>query len=106
MNDLPPDLPRLRTLETYLALQLDHVRARITELEQSAAHTRPLPPPPDWLLEMEINGRHPLALHTGDCHMAGKRPRPLNRDQAMRALVEGVEPCGMCRPDTALGVID
>ncbi|MFD4977414.1 hypothetical protein [Streptomyces sp. NPDC058424] len=26
MNDLPPDLPRLRTLETWLVLTLDRVR--------------------------------------------------------------------------------
>ncbi|WP_329469650.1 DUF6233 domain-containing protein [Streptomyces sp. NBC_01723] len=49
MTDLPPDLPRLRTLETWLAYTLDEVRAAITE---------------------------------------------------------GVRPCDVCRPDSALGFLD
>jgi hypothetical protein len=36
MSDLPPDLDRLRTLETYLRLQLDAVRAAIHRAEQDA----------------------------------------------------------------------
>ncbi|MFE7710569.1 hypothetical protein ACFU6I_33375 [Streptomyces sp. NPDC057486] len=34
MYDLPPDLPRLRTLETYLAMLLAQVRQRIGDVEQ------------------------------------------------------------------------
>ncbi|GAA0501064.1 DUF6233 domain-containing protein [Streptomyces olivaceiscleroticus] len=105
-EDLPPDLPRLRTLETWLGMQLDRVRHRIAQLEaEAAAHEqrRTPAPRPDWLIEPGISGR-PISVHTGDCGMSGKRPRPVTRDQARNALAEGVEPCGMCRPDTALGI--
>jgi hypothetical protein len=64
------------------------------------------PPPPEWLLEMSLGGQHPLTVHVGDCYAAGKRSRPVSRDQAMRALVEGVEACTHCRADTELGVLD
>jgi hypothetical protein len=111
VSDLPPDLPRLRTLETWLALSLEQVRARITQVERQErerqrgeAHR---PPVPDWTIETGIGAGHaPLYVHVGGCHMAGKRQRPVARDQAMRALVDGVEPCGHCRPDTALGVLE
>ncbi|MFJ5901878.1 hypothetical protein ACIQFZ_42650 [Streptomyces sp. NPDC093064] len=34
MNDPPPDLPCLRTLETWLALTLDRVRQQIATTER------------------------------------------------------------------------
>ncbi|MFJ3127942.1 hypothetical protein ACIPJO_34190 [Streptomyces sp. NPDC086993] len=34
MYDLPPDLPRLRTLEQQLTIWIGHVRAAITAAEQ------------------------------------------------------------------------
>ncbi|MFF7147439.1 DUF6233 domain-containing protein [Streptomyces griseoaurantiacus] len=111
MSDLPPDLPRLRTLETWLALQLAQVRQRIAAAEkreeekQRGAEARP--PQPDWLLESGLNrDAAPVAVHTGDCHMVGKRARGVPRDTALRALAEGVEACGHCRPDVELGFID
>ncbi|MFF0465468.1 DUF6233 domain-containing protein [Streptomyces mexicanus] len=33
-------------------------------------------------------------------------PRCVVRDIALRALAEGVEACGHCRPDSQLGFID
>ncbi|MFG2525041.1 DUF6233 domain-containing protein [Streptomyces sp. NPDC048527] len=39
-------------------------------------------------------------------HMAGKRSRGVERDQALRAVAEGVDACPHCRPDTELGVLD
>lgn len=111
MTDLPPDLPRLRTLETWLALQLQQVRQRIADVQrregekQRGAEARP--PQPDWLLESGLNrDAAPVAVHTGDCHMVGKRARGVPRDLALRALAEGVEACGHCRPDVELGYID
>lgn len=54
MNDMPPDVDRLRTLETWLAHTLGRVQQRIGELEQQAS------PPivvareaPAWLAEYE-----------------------------------------------------
>ncbi|WP_406383181.1 DUF6233 domain-containing protein [Streptomyces sp. NBC_00117] len=36
----------------------------------------------------------------------GKRSRGVDRDQALRAMTEGVDVCPRCRPDTELGVLD
>ncbi|MEV0220924.1 DUF6233 domain-containing protein [Streptomyces sp. NPDC050704] len=109
MNDLPPDLPRLRTLETWLTLHLDQVRAAITaaeqqEREQHGGQARPAPP--EWLIEPGLNRTAPLAVHVGGCWRAGKRSRGVTRDQALRAITEGVPACTHCRPDTELGIID
>jgi hypothetical protein len=38
--------------------------------------------------------------------MVGKRHRGVPRDIALRALAEGVEACGHCRPDAELGYLD
>ncbi|MFF8589913.1 DUF6233 domain-containing protein [Streptomyces sp. NPDC015220] len=111
MNDLPPDLPRLRTLETWLALQLDQVRQRITAVERQEQERQQgidaRPPVPDWVLERGLNRDSPPAtVHVGDCPMAGKRGQGVPRDVALRALAEGVEACGHCRPDSELGFVD
>ena len=108
MSELPPDLPRLRTLETWLQLTLDRVRTAITTAEQVEAQQQRAvpPPPPDWVLQLSIGGEgQPIAVHVGGCRSAGKRARPISRDQAMRAVSEGLEPCGLCRPDTELGIL-
>ncbi|GGT57913.1 hypothetical protein GCM10010271_71920 [Streptomyces kurssanovii] len=109
MSDLPPDLPRLRT--HWLTLSLDRVRERISFLERrqrEQAHDAAVRPPvPDWILETGIGQRRePLYVHVGGCHMAGKRQRPINRAQALRALSDGAEACAHCRADTALHVLD
>ncbi|MFF5445516.1 DUF6233 domain-containing protein [Streptomyces sp. NPDC012888] len=110
MSDLPPDLPRLRTLETWLQLNLDEVRRRIVVAEQeqaAAAAVRELPSPPDWLIEHGIGvGRRPVRVHAGGCWDAGKRSAGVPEDAARQALAEGVEACPHCRPDTLLGVLD
>ena len=110
MNELPPDLPRLRTLETWLSLQLDQVRAAITAAEQREQERQRgierRPPAPDWLLEFSLGGRHPVAVHVGGCHMAGPRPRGVPREAALRAITEGVPACTHCRPDSELGYLD
>ncbi|MGX1116377.1 hypothetical protein RKD37_001740 [Streptomyces ambofaciens] len=111
MTHLPPDLPRLRTLETWLALALDEVRQAIAQAEQrerEAAYGREhRPPPPDWLLEQGLNrDAPPVQVHVGDCWNSGKRVKGIGRDEALRALADGVKACGACRPDTELGYLD
>ncbi|MFF3348997.1 DUF6233 domain-containing protein [Streptomyces sp. NPDC002779] len=111
MTDLPPDLPRLRILETWLALTLDRVRRRIAEEERRAAERQrgiaARPPAPDWLVEQSLNRDvPPVYVHVGGCHMAGNRSRGVDRGQAIRALADGVDACPHCRPDTELGVLD
>ncbi|MFE2563002.1 DUF6233 domain-containing protein [Streptomyces mirabilis] len=110
MQDLPPDLPRLRTLETWLAHTLDRVRQQIAAVEQQEVEQRrgeqARPPDPDWLIEQGLSGRAAVYVHVGGCRMAGKRSRGVERDQALRALAEGVDACTHCRPDSELGFID
>ncbi|MEU3640955.1 DUF6233 domain-containing protein [Streptomyces albogriseolus] len=62
---------------------------------------------PDWLLERGLNANSaPVYVHVGGCWNAGKRSGGVTRDQALRALAEGVPPCPHCRPDTELGYVD
>lgn len=111
VTDLPPDLPRLRTLETWLADALDEVReaiARAEQREREAAYgLEHRPPPPDWLLEQGLNrDSPPVQVHVGGCWNAGKRSKGVGRDDALRALAAGVRACSACRPDTELGYLD
>jgi len=110
VNDLPPDLPRLRTLETWLAVSLDRVRQQIAAAEQQEREKQRgeerRPPPPDWVLELGIGvGSPPSEVHAGHCYAIGRRRRPITREQALAALGEGVRACVHCRPDTELGVL-
>ncbi|MGW5123325.1 DUF6233 domain-containing protein [Streptomyces sp. NPDC004069] len=111
MNDLPPDLPRLRTLETWLAMTLDRVRQQITNLECREAERqrveRARPPVPDWMLERGLNrDSPPIAVHAGGCRIAGKRWNGVPQDVALQALAEGIQACGHCRPDAELGFLE
>ncbi|AMW09169.1 hypothetical protein A4E84_06470 [Streptomyces qaidamensis] len=89
MTDLPPDLPRLRTLETWLALTLDEVRRAIVAAERREAERQrgieARPAPPDWLIELGLNrDAPPVQVHVGGCWNAGKRTRGIRRDEALR----------------------
>jgi len=111
MPDLPPDLPRLRTLETWLTYTLDQVRAAIAAAEQRETERQRgierRPPEPDWLLEVGLNrDSPPVQVHVGGCRDAGKRTRGIDRGEALRALASGVTACGVCRPDSELGFLD
>ncbi|MYU24666.1 DUF6233 domain-containing protein [Streptomyces sp. SID8352] len=111
MPDLPPDLPRLRILETWLTMALAEVRAAITAAERAEAERQrgaeARPPAPDWLLEGGLSrDAPPVQVHVGGCWNAGKRGRALTRDDALRALAGGVRACDACRPDTELGYLD
>ncbi|WP_369228774.1 DUF6233 domain-containing protein [Streptomyces sp. R21] len=104
------DLPRLRTLEIWLAFNLDRVRQQIAAAEKLEAERQrgvdARPPAPDWLIERGIGEGPAVYVHVGGCHMAGKRSKGVAREQALRALTDGVEACPHCRPDTELGVLD
>ncbi|GHH58054.1 DUF6233 domain-containing protein [Streptomyces candidus] len=110
MSDLPPDLPRLLTLETWHAMQLERIRAAIrvaeeTEVSRRREEERLAQPPPEWLAEPSPAGG-PGTVHCGYCGFHGGRVRGIGVDAARRALVEGAEACPACRPDTALGLLD
>ncbi|MFD7262216.1 DUF6233 domain-containing protein [Streptomyces sp. NPDC059874] len=110
MSVLPPDLPRLRTLVTYLRGELGRAeQALATAEEREALAASRLPPkePPAWLIERGIgNGRPPVRLHAGGCWDTGKRCIPASPEQIRRLLAEGIPACIHCRPDTALGVLE
>ncbi|AOR32651.1 hypothetical protein BFF78_17690 [Streptomyces fodineus] len=62
---------------------------------------------PEWLIERGLNGRSAVYVHVGGCAGTGGRAKAVGRDQAVRALTEGgVAACPLCRPDTALGVLE
>ncbi|MET8766124.1 DUF6233 domain-containing protein [Streptomyces sp. NPDC004658] len=61
----------------------------------------------EWAIERGLNGRSPVYVHVGGCTGAGGRTRGVGREQAVRALTEeGVPACPLCRPDTALGILE
>nr|WP_308407537.1 DUF6233 domain-containing protein [Streptomyces olivochromogenes] len=63
------------------------------------------PRPSEWITEIGI-GRPPTRVHARDCHMVGKRRRPINQDEAHRLLAAGTTACTHCRPDQHLGILD
>lgn len=56
MNDLPPDLSRLRVLETWLQITLTRVREQIALAEQRATQQQRAiaPPSPDWVVQLSV----------------------------------------------------
>lgn len=111
MPDLPPDLPRLRTMETWLQHSLTQVRHAIAVAEQRETERqrgkKTRPAPPDWMIEHGLNrDAPPVQVHTGGCWAAGKRSRGVTREDALRALADGVPACPHCRPDTELGMLE
>lgn len=110
-RDLPDDPDQLATLRIWHAMWLDridrkaaHLRQRQAEEERGRAHR---PPAPDWILELSRADGRPIAVHTGHCGMAGRRTKPVDQDGARRLLTtDGVPACPICRPDSALGIVD
>ncbi|MYR28615.1 MULTISPECIES: DUF6233 domain-containing protein [unclassified Streptomyces] len=97
-----------RVVEQQARASLAQIAGWIAAEEQRerevAAREARRPAPPEWVAELSIGrDRRPILVHTGGCHMIGKRSRGIDRDAALRALDAGVEACPHCRPDTALG---
>ncbi|MFJ9483639.1 DUF6233 domain-containing protein [Streptomyces mirabilis] len=68
---------------------------------------RTVPQEPDWIIELGIgNGRPPIEVHVGGCYAAGKRRRPVPRDEARRLLTSGVRACTHCTPGAQLRILD
>ncbi|MFF8656794.1 DUF6233 domain-containing protein [Streptomyces huasconensis] len=113
MNEFAPltRLDLLRFLERVQLGDLERTRRWIADEERRQAEQaegeRRRPPVPDWMLEVGIGaGRPPVAVHVGGCHMSGKRVRGISRDEARRALADGVPACTHCRADTELGMLE
>jgi hypothetical protein len=110
MYDLPPDLLRLRALETWHAMWLDRIRHAIRDAEEREAAERRReerrPSPPDWVVQLGIGvGQPPIAVHAGGCANAGKRWQAISRDEARRLLDDDVPACTLCTPDRDLGML-
>ncbi|SEF19024.1 hypothetical protein SAMN05216533_8572 [Streptomyces sp. Ag109_O5-10] len=110
-RDLPDDLDRLQTLRIWHAMWLERIDRKAADLRQRQAEEERgrarRPPVPDWILELNRATGHPLAVHAGDCGMAGRRTQPVGQDDARRLLTtDGVPACPICRPDTSLHIVD
>ncbi|MER6850602.1 DUF6233 domain-containing protein [Streptomyces flaveolus] len=110
-DDLPPDLERLRTLRVWHAMWVQRIDTKIDALLKRQAEEehgrRNRPRPPEWIVELGIGARKPpLQVHAGDCYMAGKRRRPVDRDEARRLIASGLKACTHCQPDVQLHIID
>ncbi|MFF3991482.1 DUF6233 domain-containing protein [Streptomyces sp. NPDC001797] len=80
------------------------LRQRQAEEERGRARR---PSAPDWILELNRGTGRPLAVHAGDCGMAGRRRQPVGQADACRLLTtDGVPACPICRPDTGLHIVD
>ncbi|MFD8384310.1 DUF6233 domain-containing protein [Streptomyces sp. NPDC059679] len=100
MTDLPPDLPRLRTLETWLNLQLKAVRARIAALEGPPSAGRRVGWWVTWARTPPGTPRRGT-LHQAGCWSPGEPT--MGREEAVAMLEqEGVESCPACKPHEAL----
>jgi hypothetical protein len=105
VNDLSPAerLAKLRTLEEWLAWQLDQTRRKIRDLEQA--------PPEGYALEPKRHPKHPqpALIHTASCTMPQRDTSPIDASDARIALTkggEGIAGCEFCEPGKALGLDD
>jgi hypothetical protein len=112
VNDRSPSrLHQLLFLKRVQEQDLESTRGWIAAEERRQAERQrgeqARPPEPDWLLERGLDGHAPAVyVHVGGCHMAVKRSRGIDREQALRALADGVDACPHCRPDSELGYLD
>ncbi|MET8575615.1 DUF6233 domain-containing protein [Streptomyces sp. NPDC005012] len=106
----PSRLALLRFLERVQQRDLERTRRWIAQEEQRAEAVRDRradgSPEPEWLIEHGLTGRSPVYVHVGGCWSGGRRSRAVARDQARRALADGIQPCPQCRPDTELGLLE
>ncbi|WP_431789276.1 hypothetical protein HLK56_33095 [Streptomyces sp. G9] len=117
-TDLPPDLARLRVLETWAAHYLTRIRARIAAVERqqaqqpsrapaAASPVRPAAGPgrsrtPDWGLAEAGIGVPATEVHRGDCWARGRSLVPVSAERARAELAGSAQPCAVCRPDRVL----
>ncbi|MEU5036127.1 DUF6233 domain-containing protein [Streptomyces rubiginosohelvolus] len=112
-DDLPPDLVRLRTLETWAAHYLTRIRARIAAVERQQAQQAPAPTvrpatgpgrarTPDWGLAEAGIGVPTTEIHRGDCWARGRSLVAVSAERARAELADGAQPCAVCRPDRVL----
>lgn len=109
-DPLPPDLPRLRVLETHYELQLQTVRERIARIQAQAA----VPPPEPGYIIQHIphrggTGEGRGIVHRETCSLlegvSSEHLLPFQAYAARVTLEDPVEvntPCEVCRPEEVL----
>jgi hypothetical protein len=110
-DDLPPDLPRLRAIRTYLEQQLKRVDQQIGEVEAREQSPLARPATAWWLqhLPPADGGRGRGVLHRDGCWAMPKQRfhlHPLSRDDAVLAVGkvsrDEIELCDVCHPERDL----
>ncbi|MFC9184497.1 DUF6233 domain-containing protein [Streptomyces globisporus] len=118
-DDLPPDLDRLRTPETWADLYLTRIRARIAAVERQQARPPQAPAPTaappsrpaagprparptGWGIAEAGIGVPATEIHRGDCWASGKKLLPVTAERARAELADGARSCDACRPDRVL----
>jgi len=102
MPDLPPAerLAKLRTLEEWLAWQLETTRRKIRDLEQQQRQ------PARYVIEPKRDPKHPepATIHLADCTMAQRDTVPVSADEARLGLDKDpdIAACEFCAPDKTL----
>jgi hypothetical protein len=105
MTDLPPAerLAKLRTLEEWLAWQLDQTRRNIAAVEREVQQEA------GYIVEKEIREGHPLGatIHLATCTMVQRETRTVSADEARHALTKDkqfFQACEFCAPAASLGI--
>lgn len=111
------------TVHTYLDLQRNAVLDALRAAEGGApADPRPPAPAPEpsrarddapsgdsgYQVDRTRTPDGPVgtSIHLTDCRQVSNLARPVTAERARSALVEGLEACQFCRPDTELGMLD
>ncbi|MFH8610977.1 DUF6233 domain-containing protein [Streptomyces sp. NPDC018029] len=111
---MPEEIRRLEVLRFLERVQLrDLARTRqwIADEERREAERargkQARPPTPDWSVELGIGQGSPsIEVHRGDCYAAGKRRRPVTRDEARRLLADGIRACTHCEIAVELRMLE
>ncbi|MFF1605890.1 DUF6233 domain-containing protein [Streptomyces mirabilis] len=74
-------------MRVWHAMWLQRIDTKIADLQGREAEQEQgrngRPQEPDWVVELGIGNKHPpIEVHAGDCYAAGKRQRPVPRDEA------------------------
>jgi len=114
-DDLPSDLPHLRTLETWATRYLTRILTQIATVErQQPRPPRPrfrrAPPRPRPGLSpyagLRLGGGRYRGHHHGDppghCGARGRPLEAVSTERARAELADGAQPCAVCRPDRVL----
>ncbi|MFC4502951.1 MULTISPECIES: DUF6233 domain-containing protein [Streptomyces] len=107
MSELSPAerLAKLRTLEEWLAWQLDQTRRKIGDVERRLQQEEQ----GGYISEQAIHNDHPagVTIHRADCTMIERPVTSLTAEKACWSLSNDksfFHPCQFCAPGKALGL--